>query len=277
MGECTACYPGYQVDSGKCIIGKPKDSNCKTFSGQVCTECYKGFYYNTDSRICKKVNTLCKTSISSGACTSCYPGYSLNQMNGNCEVSIKDPNCRSFNADGTCSSCSSRYYVNPNGKCGSVNPLCKDYNPLSGACTVCYPGYGLSGNSCVQGLSQDPNCKTFQGSNCQDCVSGFYIGSDNKCKQASPLCKTFDPRSGACLTCFNGYEVSSGTCIIAKSQDPNCRKYENNYCVSCYQGFVAINGKCMQQNPLCKSLDMNNGGCLSCWPGYTISDNTCVL
>ncbi len=127
MGECTACYPGYQVDSGKCVIGKPADSNCKTFSGQVCTECYKGFYYNADSRICKKVNALCKTSISSGACTSCYPGYSLNQMNGNCEVSIKDPNCRSFNSDGSCSSCSSRYYVNPNGKCGSVNPLCKDY------------------------------------------------------------------------------------------------------------------------------------------------------
>lgn len=120
-------------------------------------------------------------------------------------MSIKDPNCRNFAPNGNCLACSARYYVNTNGKCVPANPLCKEFNTLNGACTLCYPGYGISGNTCLQGVSQDPNCKTFQGANCQECVNGFFIGPDGKCKQASPLCKTFDPRSGACLTCYNGY------------------------------------------------------------------------
>lgn len=79
MGECTACYPGYRVDSGKCIIAGSTDSNCKSFSGLTCNECYKGFFYNTATKQCKKVNPLCKNSNpSTGACTICYPGYTLN-------------------------------------------------------------------------------------------------------------------------------------------------------------------------------------------------------
>lgn len=94
-GECTLCYPGYRVESGKCIISQASDANCRVYKGQQCSECYQGFYYNQGERTCKRVNPLCKSSNpQSGACTGCYPGYSLNNLNGNCEVFFKDPNCK---------------------------------------------------------------------------------------------------------------------------------------------------------------------------------------
>lgn len=135
-----------------------------------------------------------------------------------------------------------------------MNPLCREYAPLTGACTTCYPGYGLTPTGqCQPGLTQDPNCKSFQGSTCRECVSGFYFSTDRKCRQASPLCKTFDPSNGNCLTCYNGYEISGATCIVAVSSDPNCKKVDgNNQCLVCYPGYVAIKGKCLDQNPLCK-------------------------
>ncbi len=173
--------------------------------------------------------------------------------------------------------CSTRYYVNPSGKCGAVNPLCKDYNPQNGACTNCYPGYGISGVTCVQGLAQDTNCKRVEGSACKECVNGFYVAPDGKCKQVSPLCKSFDKSNGNCLTCYNGYEVVNGACVIAKSQDPNCKKADGNFCQQCYQGYIPINGKCMVQNPLCRTIDMSNGGCMTCWQGYALAESNCVL
>ena len=37
MGECTSCYPGYKVESGRCIISLVSDSNCKKMVAQQCT------------------------------------------------------------------------------------------------------------------------------------------------------------------------------------------------------------------------------------------------
>lgn len=38
---------------------------------------------------------------------------------------------------------------------------------------------------------------------------------------------------------------------------------------------MSSNGKCMQANPLCKTFNLNNGACTSCYPGYEVSQNTC--
>jgi hypothetical protein len=45
-----------------------------------------------------------------------------------------------------------------------------------------------------------------------------------KCRQISPLCKTFSPNTGACLTCFPGYIISGSACITstASNSDANC-------------------------------------------------------
>lgn len=52
----------------------------------------------------------------------------------------------------------------------------------------------------------------------------IFFGPDGKCKQASPLCKTFDTNNGYCLTCYNGYVISNnGNCAINQNQDTNCK------------------------------------------------------
>jgi hypothetical protein len=105
------------------------------------------------------------------------------------------------------------------------------------------------------------------------------LNNEGKCAQASPLCKTFDKKNGNCLSCYNGYTILNGACIISQTQDPNCKKTNTqNDCLDCYHGYIVIKGKCIAQNPLCKGLDKNTGGCTSCWPGYTLTpDANCSL
>jgi len=38
-----------------------------------------------------------------------------------------------------------------------------------------------------------------------------------------------------------------------------------------------VKGLCLQNNPLCKTSDLNNGGCLTCYPGYVVSAGNCTL
>lgn len=98
--------------------------------------------------------------MQNGACLSCYGGYALNAATGQCAVSSQDSNCKETRPDGSCASCSNRFYIGANGKCTAVNPLCRDYNRNNGACTICYNGYRVSGNTCVPGSSGDINCKS---------------------------------------------------------------------------------------------------------------------
>ena len=97
--------------------------------------------------------------MSNGACLTCYQGFTINKSSGTCEIFFKDPNCKEFNTDNTCSKCSNRYFVSEYGKCSPVNPLCFGYNPGNGACTTCYRGYVLENGRCIVGSASDPNCK----------------------------------------------------------------------------------------------------------------------
>lgn len=160
-----------------------------------------------------------------------------------------------------------------------VNPLCKDYNVNNGACTQCYPGYTISGNTCIVGSSADPNCKKSSGSDCNECFIGYFL-QNNKCLQVSPLCKTFDSSSGACTSCYPGYDLSLNNCAVSVTKDKNCKLFDNanaSFCRQCYQGYISINGLCSVQNPLCKSVDLSNGACLTCWQGYALSHPNCVV
>lgn len=127
-------------------------------------------------------------------------------MDGACKTFIADGNCKTFNKDGTCSICSSKYFLNEKKKCTPANPLCKQHDPISGACTSCYFGYKLSGIKCIVGFDIDNNCQKNDKLNCLSCIKGFYL-QNNKCFQASPLCKTYDANNGACTSCYYGYEL----------------------------------------------------------------------
>ncbi len=88
-----------------------------------------------------------------------------------------------------------------------VNVYCHEYDQSTGNCLTCFPGFALSGTSCVVSTNSvsDPNCKTWDGSTCLACAFGAYFSPDRVCLIANPLCKTFDPSNGNCLSCYDSF------------------------------------------------------------------------
>jgi hypothetical protein len=273
----STSYGGSVIISG----GSNRDPNCAKYNnGSICAQCSNRYYYGSSS-LCVPVNPLCNNYNSNGACLSCYPGYSL--AGSNCIVSKQtDPFCKSYSQGGVCVQCYTGYYYNQvQSFCQGLNPLCKTSNLVDGTCLTCYPGYSLNAGYCAVSF-QDPNCQKWDSSKgvCTACSSRFYIDGSGKCKQVSPLCKTSDGNTGACLSCYPGYVLSGLTCSIggAGNSDVNCQNFNNGVCQKCYSGyFLDFSGKCKQNNPLCKTSDQASGNCLTCYPGYSVVAGNCTL
>lgn len=112
--------------------------------------------------------------------------------------------------------CSFGSFFDENRVCRLVSPLCRTFNPSNGFCLTCYPAFKLESGKCIEDLyfeDQDPNCARFNEGICLTCSSGFYFGNDGLCKQANPLCETFDQTNGNCLSCFFGFALKGGNCV----------------------------------------------------------------
>lgn len=233
-GGCTSCYPGYTLGGVSCIVAKVQDPFCKSYTqGGICNGCYSGYYYNQVRSACQPLNPLCKTSnLIDGSCTDCYPGYNLNA--GICAITFKDPNCKKFGDNNQCVQCATNFFIDPQGKCRQVSPLCKTANQQNGACLSCYPGYVLQGALCVVGGSStmDTKCKKIENGVCLQCYDGYFLSSQGTCMQFNALCKTSNQQNGACLSCYPGYQLIGNNCTVGTSStssgDPNCKKTDNN-------------------------------------------------
>lgn len=248
----------------------------------VCSE----KYYKM-AGVCTRVSALCKTyNPESGSCLTCYPGYYL--AGGACWTGNDpnlDPNCNLRSITGGCLQCQASYYLGDNGYCKAANPLCKTFNISSGNCLTCYKGYVVKGTTCALATSDttDPNCLKFLPSGlCSECYVSFYP-SAGVCKQVNPLCRSANYTDGACLSCYPGYTLTKGACIIPniynqQAQDPYCLSFdESNKCTQCRQGYYASNGVCGLIDSQCKIFDHSQGKCIECYQGYTLSAQGCGL
>jgi hypothetical protein len=285
-GGCLSCYPGYALYGANCIVSKQQDPFCKSFNqGGVCIQCYTGYFFNQVQSLCQQLNSLCKTSnLTDGTCLSCFPGYNLNA--GICAVSFQDPNCQKFDSTrNICTACSTKFYIDTTGKCRQISPLCKTADSNTGYCLSCYPGYILVGATCSVGgnSNSDVNCQTFTNNICQKCYSGYFLSSKGICAQNNPLCKTSDPATGNCLTCYPGYSINAGNCTIGSSSttstDTNCKSTDQNgVCTACYSGYYLTPGmNCQKMDPLCKSYTAALSACATCYDGYTLSNGQCLI
>lgn len=103
----------------------------------------------------------------------------------------------------------------------------------------------------------------------------------------NPLCKTVDINSGGCTSCWQGYVINGQNCVLEQQQiqgqpgqptDPYCIKYNGAICSQCSSGYYSspsTNFVCTQLDPLCKTHDMTNGNCMSCYPGYALQSFKC--
>lgn len=240
--------------------------------GQVCASCSSRYYFGPNN-LCVPVNPLCKDYLSNGSCSSCYSGYVVSGFTCIVNGKTADPFCKTYTVGGICDSCYTGYFYNRAVQlCQALNTLCKTSNLTDGTCTSCFPGYVLNLGKC--GVSyQDPNCQKLDNAKakCLQCANNFFLNTDGKCKQANPLCKTFDQTTGACLTCYSGYVVQGTICVLggATTLDVNCAAFNNGVCVKCSNNYyLNSQGVCKQFNTLCKTSNSSTGACLSCYPGY---------
>lgn len=255
---CIQCFDGYvlsnntcvaQISTGNIVGASPNpntDPNCAQHNANnTCTACYFRYYLNAQ-KVCVAVSDQCNTfDSSSGNCLSCYGGYTLN--NGSCVITTtpnSDPNCAQRDTNNVCTACYYRYYLNAQKVCVAVSDQCNTFDSL-GNCLSCYGGYTLINGSCVISTTSaqtnsDPNCAQHDANNvCTSCYYRYYLNVQKVCVAVSDQCNNFDSSSGNCLSCYGGYTLTNGSCVISSQSnptppsDPNCAIWSGSQCIGC--------------------------------------------
>ena len=290
-GSCVSCYVGYSLVGGKCVLGSlqaPSDSGCGTWDwkNQKCLQCSNNWVFNTNG-VCVPVSDQCNTFDRSGKCVSCYKGYSLS--NGKCVLipvqSVSDVGCGLWDWNNQkCLQCSNNWVFNANGICVPVSDQCNTFDP-KGKCVSCYTGYTLVDGVCVLGNIQSPSdlgCGTWDWKNqkCLQCSNNWVFNTNGVCVPVSDQCNTFD-KAGNCVTCYVGYNLVAGKCVLASVQAPSdsgCGTWDwkNQKCLQCSNNWVFnTNGVCVPVSDQCNTFD-KAGNCLTCYKGYTLVFGKCV-
>lgn len=97
------------------------------------------------------------------------------------------------------------------------------------------------------------SCITCNVAGCVTCSTGFFPTNNGgpcaTCSTVVPNCLTCVAPSGvtSCSTCMTGYDVSSGSCVLAPCVQPNCATCTSNVvhaCTKCNIGYCMSNGIC---------------------------------
>jgi hypothetical protein len=291
-GACTACYKGYNLKDGACVLADvkgPTDLGCAKWDwdNQKCLQCSQRWTFNT-AGVCTPVNDWCSTWDNYGACTACYKGYNL--KDGACVLAdVKGPTdlgCAKWDWDNQkCLQCSQRWTFNTAGVCTPVNDWCSTWDNY-GACTACYKGYNLKDGACVLADVKGPTdlgCAKWDWDNqkCLQCSQRWTFNTAGVCTPVNDWCSTWD-NYGACTACYKGYNLKDGACVLADVKGPTdlgCAKWDwdNQKCLQCSQRWTFNTaGVCTPVNDWCSTWD-NYGACTACYKGYNLKDGACVL
>ena len=190
--------------------------------------------------------------------------------------------CKKINPDGSCDTCSDRYYKDSEGICQPVSTSCRTYNAKNGDCTGCYGGYILVNVVCVRDPTpKDQFCANFKDGLCVKCSKGYYL-KDQKCTLINVLCKTFDESKEECTECYNGFELQADkSCKVRNVANlmPGCKNFSTSgVCVACaLDYYLNSDNVCVKLSDKCKEFESKaNGDCKECFPGYTLENKKCV-
>jgi len=158
-----------------------------------------------------------------------------------------------------------------------VNPLCKTSNMTNGYCIDCYPGYMLTGTTCIVAADVNiPYCNKVTGQICSECINGYYP-KNGKCELVNVLCATYSNTTGACFSCVSGYVFQQGTCLLpSMGIDPYCIWYESSFCSRCVEGFALVSYICIQVDMNCIDFDNIRNVCRECKNGKRAEGSRCM-
>jgi hypothetical protein len=251
------CSVGYALIGYECITESSILPNCYISNGAgLCLVCKIGYILGSQSRCAIPGNSICQEFDEHGSCLTCAI-QELSIVNGSCidthckagppgncqtcevgyAVTSKglcrfvDPFCLNSSNDalGRCENCKPGYFINVNGSCTLLPANCLAANIVSYSCIECAGGFTLAANGKCKPPFQISNClQTNQLTNTCDLCSPSYYSSGSACLKVSSLCNGYDPRSGSCLNCKNGYLNFGGQCV-----DSNCAKTQGDTCAQC--------------------------------------------
>lgn len=109
--------------------------------------------------------------------------------------------------------CACYQYIDDNGKCYD-----KWYKGYKTICKTCDAGYSLDNDgTCVEG--SDPLCvTTAQDGTCAVCSYRSVRGCLGRCIAVDGQCNTWDNTTALCTSCYGGYKLVCGKCVIAWSE-----------------------------------------------------------
>ena len=274
-GDCLSCFAGFRLEGRDCVEDEGSSLNpfCAEFdANNTCIRCSSGYYFDND-KVCQLINPLCKTfDFEINSCAECFVGFEL--KDGNCELgpegSVIDPNCKEIDADGKCLECSQGAYFNSEGRCQVVSASCKTFDFSQLVCTECYEGFDLNNGTCIQGEPGEATCAEWLNGVCAQCVPRAYFDFDLNCVMVSDLCDGFNDFTGECTSCFSGFTLSNGQCVVS-AQAASCVETDaNDVCVKCSQGSYLQDGQCIPIDTFCKDFNLTTLVCDECYQGYSL-------
>jgi hypothetical protein len=217
------CQIGYYIDINSTCIKCPLGCLSCSYNGTsvVCASCDSSLYWTMGL---SNLSCNCQTSyyLNNGSvCSVCQLGCSSCDLSGS---SLLCSSCisslfRTMGPSNMSCDCQPQYYQDANNTC-SLCPLGCLYCSLNGSvlyCSIC--------NSSLNRLLNSSNLSC-------DCQIGFYQDASNICVPCRSGCLscTFSNIMEICLTCSNGYYLSSNNtclacsisgCLTCNSSSPN--------------------------------------------------------
>lgn len=86
---------------------------------------------------------------------------------------------------------------------------------------------------------------------------------NGSCTKTSDLCRTADS-NGLCTSCYGGYTLVSGDCMVPTNNDPNCNQKSGAICLNCMDRYYLLNNVCTKLTRNCAIYDPSTGFCMSC-------------
>jgi len=299
---CNTCAPGYLNSNGVCAL--PSITACVTYkntviidatlTAQKCSVCGTGFSLSADFLSCVAgtvPNCATYTTGSTTACTSCISGFTLinestnNPTNYYCYPIPTTFNCMRWQSVSlqsganydtlSCSQC--------NNTAASSFGLAPYVNVLNATSAVnnCLPFVAVA--NCVA-YNQNKTVVAMNAFTCSQCSDLYWLSTTtNKCtlRVNNPAqCASTDLTSDSCLSCINGFYLSSNKCLPYPNGIYGCSTYAAlNACTLCLPGFYLFYNKCIPSTivPNCQVYS-GNYTCSACANSYFLqSPTSCIV
>ena len=311
--ECRTCAAGSFV-VGAPRADQPKSAclspglvdNCRTYnmgptvsaSSFLCMECVEGYFLRSSTNSCVRRTILppeCKLfAPDADRCAGCLESFYLSDSATQClPRPTGTPHCVEYSSALLCSRCETQFSVS-GGVCveipvtGIVPNCLAHLAPME--CAQCQSGFFLQNGGCVAVLAE--NCLTLTSPTaCATCPPSFGLQTSpektNCVPWNLPQCiQASDTFPFTCLVCASGMFPSPSGCVQVPSPIDKCSFYSSaTQCTECQSPYVLSldRSKCLAPvagsgDPNCaSSVALSTPACLSCGPGYTFVNSTCVL